>query len=231
MNLPNALTILRIFFVPLLVAALVQEDVAIRVGDLVITNEWLSLAIFLVAAGTDILDGWLARRWKQVTTIGTLLDPIADKLLVSAALISLVQVRILPAWMAILIIAREFAVSGLRSIAAAEGYTIKASDLGKTKMFSQVVAISCLLVAVRHPALLKPGLYLMWVVVFFATASAVTYFAKFWHKVDESIKGRRRRELLALERRRQKTLRRQKRSSGSTAGGLAGTIWKPPEVN
>src|SRR5204863_5317434 len=129
MNLPNALTILRIFFVPLLVAALMQENVAVRFNNLLITNEWLALAIFLLAAGTDLLDGYLARRWKQVTTIGTLLDPIADKLLVSAALISLVQIRVLPGWMAILIIGREFAVSGLRSIAAAEGYTIQASDL------------------------------------------------------------------------------------------------------
>src|SRR5262249_47645948 len=148
-NVPNALTILRIFFVPLLVAALVQEDVGFRVGSLWITNEWLALAIFLAAAGTDLLDGYLARRWEQGTTIGTLLDPIADKLLISAALISLVQVRALPGWMAILIIGREFAVSGLRSIAAIEGYTIKASDLGKTKMFSQVVAISCMLISLR----------------------------------------------------------------------------------
>src|ERR1700704_3850423 len=153
MNLPNSLTILRIFFVPLLVAALVQENVVWRVGGILLTNEWLSLAIFLSAAGTDLLDGYLARRWKQETTIGTLLDPIADKLLISAALISLVQVRALPGWMAILIIGREFAVSGLRSIAAAEGYTIKASDLGKTKMFSQVVAISCMMLSVRRPAL------------------------------------------------------------------------------
>src|SRR5258708_5634323 len=233
MNLPNSLTILRIFFVPLLVAALVQENVAFQIGSLLVTNEWLSLAIFLSAAGTDLLDGYLARRWKQVTTIGTLLDPIADKLLVSAALISLVQVRALPGWMAILIIGREFAVSGLRSIAAAEGYTIQASDLGKTKMFSQVVAISCMLLSVKHPALLQPGMILMWGVVFFALLSAVSYFAKFWHKVDEGVKNRRRRELLTLERKRQRTLRRQRRSSGSsgTAAGLAGTIWKPPEVN
>src|SRR5215475_8916877 len=200
MNLPNSLTILRIFFVPLLVAALVQENVAFHVGSVLVTNEWLSLAIFLTAAGTDILDGYLARRWKQVTTIGILLDPIADKLLISAALISLVQVRTLPGWMAILIIAREFAVSGLRSIAAAEGYTINASDLGKTKMFSQVVAISCMLLAVRHPALRTPGLILMWTVIVFALLSAVSYFRKFWRKVDERIKVRRRRELLALER-------------------------------
>src|SRR6201997_1011155 len=165
MNLPNALTILRIFFVPLLVAALVQENVGFQVGGVRVTNDSLSLAIFLVAAGTDLLDGYLARRWKQVTTIGTLLDPIADKLLVSAALISLVQIRILPGWMAILIIGREFAVSGLRAIAASEGYTIQASDLGKTKMFSQVVAISCMLLSMRHPALVFPGKLLMWGVI------------------------------------------------------------------
>src|SRR3978361_1940611 len=94
MNLPNALTILRIFFVPLLVAALVQENVGFQIGALKVTNEWLALAIFLVAAATDLLDGYLARRWKQVTTIGTLLDPIADKLLVSAGLILLVQERV-----------------------------------------------------------------------------------------------------------------------------------------
>jgi CDP-diacylglycerol---glycerol-3-phosphate 3-phosphatidyltransferase len=235
MNLPNALTILRIFFVPLLVAALVQENVAPQIGPWTITNEWLSLAIFLTAAGTDLLDGYLARRWKQVTTIGTLLDPIADKLLISAALISLVQVRALPGWMAILIIGREFAVSGLRSIAAAEGYTIRASDLGKTKMFSQVVAISCMLLSVRHPELKKLALFLMWAVVFFAIASAVSYFGKFWHKVDESIKNRRRRELLTLERKRQRAQARQRRTmgaAGAAEGGLAtGTIWKPPEVN
>src|SRR5215475_9894645 len=223
MNLPNSLTILRIFFVPLLVAALVQENVSFRIGSVLVTNEWLSLAIFLSAAATDLLDGYLARRWKQVTTIGTLLDPIADKLLISAALISLVQVRALPGWMAILIIGREFAVSGLRSIAAAEGYTIKASDLGKTKMFSQVVAISCMLLAVRHTALRTPGLVLMWIVIFFAVASAVSYFGKFWHRVDESIKNSRRLELLDLERKRQRALRRQRSrgSAGAEATGLA----------
>ena len=113
---------------------------------MVATHEWLALAIFLVAAATDLLDGYLARRWGQVTTIGTLLDPIADKLLVSAALISLVQVHAVPAWMVIVIVGREFAISGLRSIAAAEGYTIRASDLGKTKMVAQVTAVSLLLV-------------------------------------------------------------------------------------
>jgi CDP-diacylglycerol--glycerol-3-phosphate 3-phosphatidyltransferase len=229
--IPNVLTILRIFFVPLLVAALVEQDVGFRLGTFTVTNEWLALAIFLSAAATDLLDGYLARRWKQVTTIGTLLDPIADKLLVSASLISLVQVRVLPGWMAILIIGREFAVSGLRAIAAAEGYTIRANDLGKTKMLSQVVAISCMLLSVRHPALLRPGMILMWGVVFFALLSAFSYFGKFWHKVDEGVKNRRRRELLTLERKRQRAAMRRHRGSRGAGGLGTATISNPPEVN
>ena len=232
MNLPNTLTLLRIFFVPLLVAALVQENVGFTLGPLQVKGEWLALAIFLAAAATDLLDGYLARRSKQVTTIGTLLDPIADKLLISAALISLVQIRVLPGWMAILIVAREFAVSGLRSIAAAEGYTIKANDLGKTKMASQVVAVTCMMLSIRYPKLHTASMVLMWLVVFFALASAFSYFGKFWRRVDESIKTRRRRELLAIERRRQRQALRQKGSLGATgAAGLGGTILKPPEVN
>ncbi len=230
MNLPNALTILRIFFVPILVAALVQDNVSLHIRGYSITNEWLALAIFLSAALTDLLDGYLARRWRQVTTIGTLLDPIADKLLISAALISLVQVRVLPGWMAILIIGREFAVSGLRAIAAAERYTIKASDLGKTKMASQVAAVSCLLVSVRHPRMQRLGLWLMWAVIFFALLSAVSYFRKFWRKVDARVKKRRRRELLLLERKRQHELMAQRGSRGSP-DLRAATIWKPPEVS
>ena len=230
MNIPNALTILRIFFVPLLVAALVQDNLGFMVRGYPITNEWLALAIFLSAALTDLLDGYLARRWRQVTTIGTLLDPIADKLLISAALISLVEVRVLPGWMAILIIGREFAVSGLRAIAAAERYTIKASDLGKTKMASQVAAVSCLLVSVRHPRMQRLGLWLMWAVIFFALLSAVSYFRKFWHKVDARVKKRRRRELLLLERKRQQDLMAQRGLRGSS-DLRAATIWKPPEVS
>ena len=232
MNLPNALTISRIFFVPLLVAALVQDH---QIGVVGINNEWLALSIFLVAAGTDLLDGYLARRWKQVTTIGTLLDPIADKLLVSAALISLVQIRVLPGWMAILIVGREFAVSGLRSIAAAEGYTIRASDLGKTKMLSQVAAISCMLLSIRYAVLRLPGMILMWTVVLFAMLSAISYFRKFWRKVDEGIKKRRRNELLTLERRRQRKAMRQRGSLGGGGGdaglGSGATILKPPGVS
>src|SRR5512141_1922375 len=151
MNLPNSLTLLRIFFVPLLVAVLVQQDSRTGLNAFDSYNDFWALGIFLAAALTDLLDGYLARRWQQITTVGTLLDPIADKLLISAALISLVQIHRVPGWMVVVIVGREFAVTGLRSIAAAEGYTIKASDLGKTKMVSQVVAISFMLVGTRHP--------------------------------------------------------------------------------
>lgn len=205
MNVPNALTLLRIFIVPLLVAALVQQNVQIWWhGEVVLTNEFIALIIFLVAAGTDLLDGYLARKWGQITTVGTLFDPIADKLLISAALISLVQINRVPGWMVILIVGREFAVSGLRSIAAAERYTIKASELGKTKMIAQVAAISMVLLSIRWAKLTGFAMTLMWGVVLFALASAVDYFRKFWRKVDDRIKKRRRRELLAMERRRKR---------------------------
>jgi CDP-diacylglycerol---glycerol-3-phosphate 3-phosphatidyltransferase len=162
----------------------------------VVTNEYVALAIFLVAGATDLLDGYLARRLRQVTTVGTLLDPIADKLLVSAALISLVEVQALPAWMAILIIGREFAMSGLRSIAAAEGYVIKASDLGKLKLVTQVVALSMMMLSIRWPAMRNPAMGAMWLVVTFSILSAVAYFRKFWHQVDDAVKLRSRRDLL-----------------------------------
>lgn len=216
MNLPNLLTLLRIFFVPLMVAALVQENLNVRLGAVPVATEFLALAIFLSAAITDILDGYLARRWKQVTTVGTLLDPIADKMLISAALIALVQVRQIPAWMAILIIGREFAVTGLRSIAAAEGYTIKASDLGKTKTVTQVIAVSLILISIHWPQLRSFAMFSMWVVVGFGVASAIGYFQKFWRKVDESIKVSRRRELLLEERRRRRNLRAMAASAANT---------------
>ena len=201
MNLPNALTLLRIFFVPLLVAALVQQNLEIsRNGVVWVTNEFLALIIFIVAGLTDLLDGYLARRWGQVTTVGTLLDPIADKLLISAALVALVETHRVPAWMVILLIGREFAVSGLRSIAAAEGYTIKASELGKTKMIAQVVAISMIMLSIHWQDLASYAMLCMWGVVAFSMLSAIDYFRKFWRKVDDQVKLRRRRELLKAER-------------------------------
>ena len=218
MNLPNLLTLLRIFFVPLLISAMVQESIAFHIGGVFVSNDLLALAIFLAAAATDLLDGYLARRWGQVTTIGTLLDPIADKLLVSSALIALVQVHVVPGYLAILIIGREFAVSGLRSIAAAEGYTIQASDLGKTKMIAQVVAISCLLLGLRHPWFRPLGFWGMWAVVVFALASAIQYFGKFWKHIDERVKLRRRKELLRQAKRERLAALGQKSKTGSGVG-------------
>lgn len=221
MNLPNLLTLVRIFLVPLLVAALVQQNLRVQWGSrLVVTNDLFALIVFLAAAGTDLLDGYLARRWKQVTTVGTLLDPVADKLLVSAALISLVEIRQLPGWMVILIIGREFGVSGLRSIAAAEGYTIKAGELGKSKMMFQVVGVTLVLLSMRWSALRKFALVAMWAVVIFGLASAVDYFRKFWRKVDTSIKLRRRHELILLERQKRRLQRAQAHAAGEQTASI-----------
>lgn len=221
MNLPNTLTILRIFFVPFLVAVLVEQDLRVELYGVVWPYEFLALAIFLAAAATDLLDGYLARRWGQITTVGMLLDPIADKLLISAALISLVQIRRVPAWMAVLIIGREFAVSGLRSIAAAEGYTIHASDLGKTKMITQVIAISMVLVSIRWEAWSGFAMLWMWGVLVFGIVSAIQYFRKFWRKVDYSIKHSRRKELLRIERQRKRAARALARSEAAKSDAAA----------
>ena len=144
MNLPNTLTISRIFIVPLLVVVLLTPFSENWLG---VPRHILGVAIFLAAALTDYLDGIIARRRNQVSRLGKLLDPIADKMLISAALISLVENQLAPAWAVVIIIGREFAVTGLRSIAAAEGIVIDASRMGKFKMLSQVVAVALLIVA------------------------------------------------------------------------------------
>jgi len=228
MNLPNLLTLLRIFFVPLFVAALLSEDLFAWLSPVLnlvsMPRELFALAVFLIAAATDLLDGYLARRWRQITTVGTLLDPIADKLLISVALVSLVQIDRVSAWIVILIIGREFAVSGLRSIAATSGYTIEASELGKTKMAAQVIAIALVIGGIHWPALESFGVWAMWTVVAFAVVSAADYFRKFWRKVDQQVKMRRRKELLALDRQKKRSARAMARSearagrSGATAG-------------
>jgi CDP-diacylglycerol--glycerol-3-phosphate 3-phosphatidyltransferase len=217
-NLPNLLTLFRIFLVPLLVAALVQQNFTVHWGNrLLVANDFFALIVFLAAALTDLLDGYLARRWKQVTTVGTLLDPVADKLLISAALISLVEIRLLPGWLVILIISREFAVSGLRSIAAAEGYPIKAGELGKSKMMFQVVGVALVMLSIRGSALRPYALAAMWAVVAFGLASAFDYFRKFWRKVDMSIKLRRRHELILMERQKRRLQRAMRKEDAEAA--------------
>src|SRR6187455_2682141 len=143
MNLPNTLTLVRIFLVPLLVVVLLTQAGRQILG---MPKELLAAAIFGLASVTDWLDGYLARRRRQVTWLGQVLDPIADKLLTSAAFISLVQLDLAPAWMVALIIGREFAITGLRSLAYTKGITMPASPLGKIKMVSQVTAILLLIV-------------------------------------------------------------------------------------
>ena len=141
-NLPNALTLSRIFVVPFLVVVLLTPFSENWFG---VQRHVLGVALFLAAAFTDYLDGHLARSRKQVSRLGILLDPIADKLLISAALISLVENRLAPAWAVVIIVGREFAVSGLRSAAAADGVVIAASRMGKFKMLSQVLAVALLI--------------------------------------------------------------------------------------
>jgi CDP-diacylglycerol--glycerol-3-phosphate 3-phosphatidyltransferase len=191
MNLPISLTLLRIFFVPIVVVLLLTKG-----GSM---DLWAG-GVFLLAAVTDLLDGYLARKRGQITTLGILLDPIADKLLTSAAFVSLVELHLVPAWMVVIIVGREFAVSGLRTIASAEGYVMEASELGKTKMVLQVVAITVIIMEGHRFQALRPlGEILLWMVVLFAVASAAQYFWKFWKSLDERVKRRASRRLRVIE--------------------------------
>ena len=178
MNLPNSLTVARMFLVPLLVVVLFTEFEGRRI--LGIPKELVGAAIFGLASLTDWLDGYLARRRRQITWLGQMLDPIADKLLTSAAFISLVQLDLAPAWMVAVIIGREFAITALRSLAYSKGITIPASPLGKVKMASQVTAILLLMLGWRPIPVLAPfGYAALWVVMVAAIVSAVDYYRRF----------------------------------------------------
>ena len=176
MNLPNALTVLRIFLVPVLVVVLLTKTRTD--GGLL-----LGVGIFGIAVLTDYLDGYFARRRNQVTRLGILLDPLADKLLTASAFLSLVEMDAVPAWMVMIILGREFAVTGLRNVAAGRGYLIPASALGKGKMVSQVVAIFLLLLARQYETLKAPGIAALWLVVVLALVSGIDYFRIFWREV------------------------------------------------
>ena len=173
-NLPNALTLLRIFLVPFLLVVLLTKFEG---------RETVGLLIFLFATATDFFDGWLARRRGEITTLGTLLDPIADKLLISAAFVSLVELQLAPAWMVVVILGREFAVSGLRSIASAQGLVIAATGWGKAKMLSQILAASLLILAIRHEVFLLPGKMALWLNVGIALLSGIHYFVLFLRRI------------------------------------------------
>ena len=178
LNLPNALTLGRIGLAPLLMVVLLTEFHELRVAG--IQKEYVGAAIFAVAALTDWLDGYLARRHKQITTVGQLLDPLADKLLITAALVSLVQLGAAPAWMAAVIIGRELAVTGLRSFAQSRGIIMPASSLGKVKMVAEVIAVLLLLLGAAGWSWLRAlGEAGLWLVVVLALWSALDYYFSF----------------------------------------------------
>lgn len=190
MNLPNSLTLLRIFFVPLLIVVLLTKSPNVDIWGVPMHFEFWGVLILLIAAATDWADGYFARRNRQVTTLGILLDPIADKLLITAAFIALVDMHLVQAWMVVIIIGREFTILGLRNIASAEGFTIASSTLGKTKMVLQVCAAAVLIAGVRHTSLKPLGEILLWLVVISALVSAGQYFQRFWGHLDDQIKRR-----------------------------------------
>ncbi|HKA62387.1 MAG TPA: CDP-diacylglycerol--glycerol-3-phosphate 3-phosphatidyltransferase [Methylomirabilota bacterium] len=175
MNLPIALTLFRIVLVPLIMVFLISSS---RVSVLI------AAVIFVAASLTDWLDGRMARRWNQVTRLGTLLDPVADKLLVAAALVSLVHVEMLAAWTAVVIIGRELAVTGLRGVALSMGTVVPASSLGKAKTVSQYVAITVLILEkgvspdleIFH--LISRGV--LWIALALTVISGVDYFYRFF---------------------------------------------------
>ncbi|MFZ3171256.1 MAG: CDP-diacylglycerol--glycerol-3-phosphate 3-phosphatidyltransferase [Carboxydocellales bacterium] len=171
MNLANRLTLARIFLVPIFMMILISK---IPYGN------FIAAAVFILAASTDGLDGYIARKKNQVTRLGKFMDPLADKLLVSAALISLVELQEIPAWVAVIIIGREFAVTGLRAVAAAEGIVVAASKLGKYKTVFQIIAISALFLEDYPFSLLKIpfGKTVMAVALGFTIWSGIDYFLK-----------------------------------------------------
>ncbi len=170
MNLPNGLSLIRIFLVPVIVVLLIPSP---RPYDLA------AAAVFLAAVLTDWLDGRIARSTQQVTALGKLLDPVADKILIAASLISLVQVDRVPAWMVALIVCRDLAVTGLRGIAAAQNVIIQAADLGKATMIAEVVAVSFLIVN-WAPPWVPFGQGVLAVAILLSVTSGAMYFQKFW---------------------------------------------------
>src|SRR6266516_5408104 len=207
-NLPNSITLTRSFSIPLMSWILSTSRFSSFTGQ----KELFASALFIAASITDGIDGYLARRRGQITTMGMLLDPLADKLLIAAAFVTLVQFnpRMVPAWIAVVIIGREFLVSGLRSIAASEGFTIEASDLGKFKMLVQIVSVVAVILDHRWKEwIVGPYIFpvhwiafiAIWFMVFLSLVSAVDYFAAFWSKIDRRVVKRRRRAFVLSRRR------------------------------
>jgi CDP-diacylglycerol---glycerol-3-phosphate 3-phosphatidyltransferase len=176
-NLPNAITIGRIFLVPLLVVVLLTKfEGRLILG---VRKELVGAAIFGIASLTDWLDGYLARRRKQVTPLGQFMDPLADKLLITAALVSLVQMDLAQSWMVVVILGREIAVTVLRSLAQSRGVSIPASPLGKFKMASQVTAVLLLILGEDVPVFAALGTVALWIALVTAVVSAWDYYRRY----------------------------------------------------
>jgi len=206
-TLPNYITFSRIVAVPLFMWLVLTPRLSSVTGE----KEALAALVFIAASITDGLDGYLARRRGQVSTLGMLLDPLADKLLITAALVTLVQFNpaMVPAWIAVLVIGREFLVSGLRGIASSEGFTIEASDLGKYKMFVQIVSVVAVILDHRWHAwhfgpVTVPVHWIaqiaVWGMIALSLWSAVDYFSAFWSKIDRQAVKRRRRAFVLSRR-------------------------------
>jgi CDP-diacylglycerol--glycerol-3-phosphate 3-phosphatidyltransferase len=170
LNAPNQLSIFRILQVPLLVVALLTKFEG---------KEFVGLGLFLLASATDFFDGFLARRHKKVTRLGMLLDPAADKILTSAAFISLVELGVAPAWMVVVIVAREFAVSALRSFAAHDGVVIAAGVSGKVKTVVQIVAISLLIIYNQLGEFSHLAPLSLWAALLASVYSGLEYLVRF----------------------------------------------------
>src|SRR5579872_5938353 len=206
-NLPNYITLTRICSIPLFMWVLSSSRFSSVNGE----KELLASALFIAASITDGIDGYIARRRGQITTMGILLDPLADKLLIAAAFVALVQFnpRLVPAWIAVVIIGREFLVSGLRAIAASEGFTIEASDLGKFKMFVQIVSVVAVILDHRWQewhfgryilSVHWVALLAIWFMVALSLISAADYFAAFWRRIDRHAVKRQRRAFILSRR-------------------------------
>lgn len=191
MNLPNKITLSRICLIPIFIFMLsIPLDLGawdIGTTSLPITH-FIATLIFLIASMTDWLDGYLARKYQLITNMGKFLDPLADKLLVSAAFILLVELGLAPAWIVILIISREFAVTGLRLVAAGEGIVLAASNMGKLKTVSQILAIALLLLH-NFPFSyigIPIDIIVLYIALILTVWSGVEYFVKNWDVMRDS---------------------------------------------
>lgn len=191
MNLPNKITISRIFLIPLFLIVL---TINFDWGEINIGNNTLPVTqlvgsiIFIIASLTDWLDGYIARKYNLITNMGKFLDPLADKLLVSAAFIMLIELQIAPAWIIIVIISREFAITGFRLVASGEGVVLAASSMGKLKTVSQILAVIFLMLN-NFPfsyTIIPVDVIMLYIALIFTVWSGLDYFIKNWNVMRDS---------------------------------------------